>query len=260
MKTKIVLLALFAAFTCFSNSGTAQVDLVPGINYSYNPPGANGIIQIVNMDVCNNGASSAGSFDVALYIYNTGTHNAYVVGDTMLSGINGNSCITINNWNVNINNTPGVPAGTYQPGEWVNSKHMVTETDTTNNAGLFSGTWTYSPDGINEISALAKSISVYPNPGNGNYELGIRNGGALTSSSNNNSSSNYESKDKINVEVYTVLGEKVYSNSFNISQRDPFGQNSIFSIDLKSQPNGVYFYKVLAQDGTFITSGKLIKQ
>ncbi len=251
MKTKIVLLALFAAFTCFSNRGTAQVDLVPGINYSYNPPGANGIIQVVNMDVCNNGSGSAGSFDVALYIYNTGTHNAYVVGDTVLSGINGNACITINNWNVNINNTPGIPAGTYQPGEWVNSQHNVTETDTNNNAGLFSGTWTYSPTGINEMSALAKSISVYPNPSNGVFQMQS----SVVSG-------------QLSVEVYNVVGEKICSTPLSIvnggaltsSPNNNATSNCPLSIDLTNQPNGVYIYKVLAQDGTFITSGKLIKQ
>jgi len=233
-KTKIALLSMLAL--CCMGQLKAQIDLVPGINYSYNPPGGNGVVQIVNEDVCNNDAGAAGQFDVAAYIYNTTTSNVYVIGDTLLSGINGNACITINNWNININNTPGIPAGTYKLGEWVNSKDMVTEVDTNNNAGLFSGSWTYTPtaNGVSEVSSFKGQISVYPNPGNGMYT--IRSTEPLPIGS---------------IEVYNLLGEKVYSTTVS---------GSLATLDITTLAKGMYLYKVISTQGELITMGKLVKQ
>jgi hypothetical protein len=55
------------------------------------------------------------------------------------------------------------------------------------------------------------------------------------------------------MEVYNVLGEQIYSASFTV-------HNSPFTIDLSSQPNGVYFYRVVAEDGGLIGEGKLVVQ
>jgi uncharacterized repeat protein (TIGR03803 family) len=69
-------------------------------------------------------------------------------------------------------------------------------------------------------------IDIYPNPGNGvfNIQLSVVSG------------------QKSVVEVYNMLGEKVYSSSFNT-------QNSEFNIDLSSQPNGMYILKVQTKNG-----------
>jgi hypothetical protein len=53
------------------------------------------------------------------------------------------------------------------------------------------------------------------------------------------------------VEVYNVLGEKVYSN-YQITK------SSNYQIDLSSQPNGVYLYRVIAEDGNLAGEGKLV--
>jgi len=238
-KTKIMLLSMVAV-VCSTASLKAQVDLVPGINYSYNPPGSNGVVQIVNEDVCNNGAGAAGQFDVVSYIYNTGTSHAYVIGDTTFSGISGNACGTINNWNININNTPGIPAGTYKLGEWVNYQHMVTEVDTTNNAGLFSGSWTYTPTatGITEASTFTGQISVYPNPGNGIFNF---------------RATGQQLKANSRVEIYNLLGEKVANNQW-------LSTNSQIQLDISDLAKGMYLYKVISEQGALITMGKLVNQ
>jgi hypothetical protein len=54
------------------------------------------------------------------------------------------------------------------------------------------------------------------------------------------------------VEVYDILGEKVYSQFNN--------QQTTFNIDLSNQPNGVYFYRVISEDGNLFGEGKLIIQ
>lgn len=235
MKTKTILTGILAVALFSAGTANAQVDLVPGINYSYNPPGANGVVEVVNEDACNNGASSCGSFDVANYIYNTSTHNAYVIGDTTLSsGIAGNACITINNRYMDINSTPGIPAGTYQLGIWVNSQHMVSETDTTNNAGLFDGTFSFSPTGINEVKAEQADVSMYPNPGNGIYTI----------------KSNKPLAGCV-IKVYSTTGQKVYDAPLLA------GQNQI---DLYGSAKGVYFYNIINTEGAFVASGRLAIQ
>lgn len=237
-KTKIAFLGIIAALCCFTGQVQAQVDLVPGINYSYNPPGSNGIVQIVNEDVCNNGAGAAGQFDVVTYIYNTGTSHAYVIADSTFSGLGGNACGTINNWNININNTPNIPAGTYKLGEWVNYQHMVTEIDTTNNAGLFSGSWTYTPtvNSVSEAHSFTGQITLYPNPGNGVFQIQA-SGQQLMANSK--------------IEVYNLLGEKVYSMP---------ASGSLVKLDITAFAGGMYVYKVLSPQGELITMGKLVKQ
>ncbi len=239
MKTKIVLFSMMAAALFSASHAKAQVDLVPGINYSYNPPGANGIIQIVNEDVCNNGNGDAGPFDVANYVYNTSSHIAYIVGDTNISGLSHNACLTIGRV-ININSNHNVPAGTYELGEWVNYYHNVTETDTNNNAGLFSGSWTYAPSGVNEITIYNVKTNVYPNPCNGICHVEINSRVELTD---------------CNLELYNILGEKVVTASLNPSM----GGTSETNLTLK-EAAGFYFYKIVSANGSFIDNGRLVIQ
>ena len=63
---------------------------------------------------------------------------------------------------------------------------------------------------------------------------------------------NYELRINNIVEVYNILGTKVYSR-FLIS-------NSQFLINLNGQPNGIYLYRVMGQDGSLIGEGKLVVQ
>jgi len=80
--------------------------------------------------------------------------------------------------------------------------------------------------GANNIEVSSGPINVYPNPANGEFtvsikseELGITN----------------------DVEVYNMLGEKVYSQPLIPIV---IGTNSSFLIDLSSQPNGIYLIKL----------------
>jgi hypothetical protein len=57
------------------------------------------------------------------------------------------------------------------------------------------------------------------------------------------------------VEVYNVLGQKVYSN---LLPQTPKG--ALNAIDLSSQPNGIYFYRVITNEGSLLGEGKLIIQ
>jgi hypothetical protein len=89
---------------------------------------------------------------------------------------------------------------------------------------------------VNDITPEENGIEVYPNPSNGVFIFQANSQWLLANSK---------------VEVYNVLGEKVYAQSFNI-------QNSEFKIDLIGQPNGIYIYKVVDKSGTIIARGKLV--
>jgi hypothetical protein len=106
-------------------------------------------------------------------------------------------------------------------------------------------------EGVNELRDKSEEVIVYPNPNNGLFQLGIRNGNALTSSPNNNSTSNYQVGINNTVEVYNMLGEKVFSKSFSTF-------HSQLSIDLSSESGGIYLYRVINESGVLTGEGKFV--
>lgn len=90
--------------------------------------------------------------------------------------------------------------------------------------------------GVNAVTMAGGTINVYPNPSNGQFTLRSSVGSGQCS-----------------VEVYNMLGEKVYSN-YQITKL------SNYQIDLSSQPNGVYLYKVISDSGNLAGQGKLVIQ
>ena len=98
---------------------------------------------------------------------------------------------------------------------------------------------TCSASGISAIEKPAGSVSVYPNPSSGNFEFQITP----------DSYRDYESG-KLNVEVYDILGEEIYSQCTT--------HNSLFTIDLSSNPNGIYLYRITDANSNLIGTGKLI--
>lgn len=121
----------------------------------------------------------------------------------------------------------------------------------TNIATNSNGSWFYVTDsyngqtrfykesgtGVQEYKNNTMNISVYPNPNMGQFTV-------QSSSVVNDPSS---------VEVYNILGEKVYSNSLAF-------HNSHLTVDLSNQPNGVYLYRVVEKSGGLISEGKVIIQ
>jgi len=87
--------------------------------------------------------------------------------------------------------------------------------------------------GVNEVTSNSGPIMVYPNPSNGQFTIKttVDCGASL-------------------VEIYNVLGEKISSTSLNAK-----GGNQ--TIDISSQPNGVYVYKVISKTGTLVGVGNI---
>jgi hypothetical protein len=90
---------------------------------------------------------------------------------------------------------------------------------------------------IDEIADI-KEAKLYPNPNSGVFTLQVKS---------------EELRTKSVVEVYNMLGEKVFSQSF-------ITHNSSFIIDLGTQSTGVYLYRILSETGYLISSGKFIIQ
>jgi len=86
--------------------------------------------------------------------------------------------------------------------------------------------------GINKITNNPH-FRLFPNPNNGHFTI-------QSSAISGNSL----------VEIYNTFGQQIYSQ-FNI-------QHSTFSIDLSSQPNGVYLYRVINENGNDISNGKFV--
>lgn len=209
-----------------ATASLAAQDLAPGINYSYNPPGADGIIHGITVDVVNNDGNSAGSFDVAMYLYDQSTTNYWIIGTTNIPSLSGNSLITISNWDIDINNTPGIPGGTYRLGIWVDSNNDISEADENDNAGLLAGNINYNPaSGIEDHALVATSVICFPSPANESTTLSFTLDDAST----------------VSIELFDALGNRVEVISDNASLSAGTHTENISTAELA---NGVYFVSV----------------
>lgn len=88
------------------------------------------------------------------------------------------------------------------------------------------------------------NMAVYPNPSKGIYNFQIVN--------------NYQLMANNQIDIYNVLGEKVYS----LTPTTLAGglRQGAYQIDLSGQPSGLYLYRFMAEDGSLIGEGKIILQ
>jgi hypothetical protein len=107
--------------------------------------------------------------------------------------------------------------------------------------------FTLKPQGIENIQSASGDISVYPNPSGGLFTVVIASEAKPVRTVQPGGQS-YPS-----IEVYNVLGEKVYSDNYSLS-------TTHYSLDLSSQPAGIYLYGVISNTGELIGEGKLIIQ
>ena len=94
-----------------------------------------------------------------------------------------------------------------------------------------------APSGISTISNNQSAIKIFPNPSTGSFTLSLSN-----------------VSEKCNVEIYNVMGERIFAEILAPSTRGQ-GDNLI---ELSNQPNGVYLYRVLKEDGGLVGSGKMV--
>jgi hypothetical protein len=94
---------------------------------------------------------------------------------------------------------------------------------------------------VNNLVINREALKVFPNPSNGLFT--IQSLGDVSTSLNIHST----------VEIYNVLGEKVYKATLKQVQ----GENTI---NLSNQPNGVYLYRVIKEAGELVGEGKVVVQ
>lgn len=92
--------------------------------------------------------------------------------------------------------------------------------------------------GINRLTNNLVNLRVFPNPNNGLFTIRLAN--------------NIQPMANSRIEIYNMLGEKVYSVFTHFS--------SLISINLGFQPNGVYLYRVIDFENNTVASGKFIIQ
>jgi len=100
------------------------------------------------------------------------------------------------------------------------------------------GVWTspryINPTGINSTTATDEDVKVFPNPSTGVFQI---------------QANSYQLMANSQLEIYNVLGEKVYSSQINSTHTQ---------IDLSDRAHGVYLYRVLTESGSLVSSGKLV--
>jgi uncharacterized repeat protein (TIGR03803 family) len=90
--------------------------------------------------------------------------------------------------------------------------------------------------GIASITSPVNSVRIIPNPNNGKFTIQLLGVNGQSS-----------------VEVYNMLGEKVYSQGWAI-------KNGQGTIDLSDNANGIYLYRITETSGELIGEGKLVIQ
>ncbi len=134
----------------------------------------------------------------------------------------------------------------------------LTDIQLTPDGGYISSGWTFSnpeemwvvktdslgcDSGCNEVTGIAPlkigngRLTIFPNPNQGKFSIQL----SVVSGQSS-------------VEIYNVLGEKVYSKNYPPSANSQHP----FEIDLRGQPNGVYLYRVLTENGNAIGEGKVV--
>ncbi|HWY97583.1 MAG TPA: phospholipase D-like domain-containing protein [Bacteroidia bacterium] len=90
------------------------------------------------------------------------------------------------------------------------------------------------PLAVNEIHNDNGDVEVFPNPNNGVFTLSLQSASTKT-----------------RVEIYNMIGQKIYGACTT---------SNTMHLDLSKNPAGIYLYRILAENGQFVSTGKLVIQ
>ncbi len=134
----------------------------------------------------------------------------------------------------------GVAANTtgdvYVAGDFGTKVIFGSDTLSTSGSGhdVYVAKLSHTTDGIQPVKNWDK-IVIYPNPSPGTFTIQLPSAGSKSS-----------------VEIYDVLGEKVYSELSVVTDK--------LSINLSNQPSGIYLYRVLNENRDLLGEGKVVIQ
>ena len=92
------------------------------------------------------------------------------------------------------------------------------------------------PTGVTRLKTYGIMANISPNPSHGIFDFQLQG-----------------INEKTEVEIYNMLGKQVYNETLRQAQGDN-------TIDLSEQPAGIYLYRIIAENGTAVASGKLVIQ
>jgi uncharacterized repeat protein (TIGR03803 family) len=92
---------------------------------------------------------------------------------------------------------------------------------------------------VNKIKGTSGTTVLYPNPNNGNFIIEVKS----------------EEQRVKNIEVYNVLGEKVFAP---LNPQSGTLRHSAYQLDLSGQPAGVYLYRAVGENGALVGEGKFV--
>jgi len=231
-------------YFCSSDSGTAKVNAygIPPYTYLWTPGGQ-------TSDSISDLSAGTYSFKVVDSTGSNQTASVTILNTPPITTANESPDTIILGNSSQLNAHSNLPSATYS---WlpINSlscntcpNPLATPTvttiytvTTTTPCGIVTKTMrlvVINPLGIQSTSTNVRRLTIYPNPSSGKFTI---------------QSSVFSGQST--VEIYNVLGEKVYSQ-FSIF-------NAPLSIDLRTSPNGIYLYRVINDDGSLAGEGKLI--
>jgi len=123
---------------------------------------------------------------------------------------------------------------------------MTSEGGKDSDGVIFSFKSTAITNSINELSATEGIINVYPNPNNGSFTLICHS--VLPQAGEESLSI---------IQVYNVFGEQILTETIRPALGGTQGDNTV---DISNQPNGIYLYRVVEEDGSLLGEGKLLIQ
>ena len=188
--------------------------------------------------------SATGTYTVSLVVTNTvGSSSLFskiitvysnppvpiitLIGDTLTS-----SSVSGNQWYLNGILLNGITNQTYiatQPGTYTVVATNPSGCSETSASLIFNNT------GINSIS-IADDLTVFPNPSDGNVTI------------------NFNNKKQMTIEIYNNLGQMIYAEKINECTKDCNKK-----IDISAFPNGIYLFKINANERIFTKKIELIK-
>ncbi len=109
--------------------------------------------------------------------------------------------------------------------------------------------------GESEIKGESEKVKVYPNPNTGIFTVALSH----PELARPDESVGRVSASQPTIEIYNVLGQQIYFATLNQVQPARTGTGGGDNlIDLSDKPNGIYFYRVLRENGDLIGEGKVI--
>jgi len=227
MKKRLFFVSL--CILCINFRGYTQDLTINQTNLGYYYDPSTGIISDLYFSVLNTDyVDISWSFSVSVIISNATNPNIMYEADKVtIYGLSASSSVPISDWNIDLNNVSGLPAGNYRLGVYVDSDSDISETDETNNYYYISpqgNNLVFNSTGINDIESILSYFGNYPNPvidiTSFKFTLTEKAFTTLT--------------------IYDVTGKEITQ----IINKDLFVGTYTIGFDASTLPNGIYAYSL----------------